>query len=72
MASDDFGDLGRKVEEKFRDVMPRVEEEVRRVITYLNDQVVPEVRVNSTRALRLAAEQLAKLADRLDRSSGKE
>jgi hypothetical protein len=72
MANDDFGDLGRKVEEKFRDVMPRVEEEVRRVITYLNDEVVPEVRENSTRALRLAAEQLAKLADRLDRYSGKE
>jgi hypothetical protein len=72
MANDDFGDLGRKVEEKFKDVMPRVEEEVKRVITYLNDQVVPEVRENSTKALRAAAEQLAKLAERIDRSSGKE
>lgn len=70
--SDDFGNLGRKVEEKFKDVMPRVEEEVKKVINYLNDEVVPEVRQNSSRALRSAAEQLAKLADRLDRAAGKD
>ena len=50
---DDFGNLGRKVEEKLREAMPRVEEEVKRVITYLNDQVVPEVRENSSKALRM-------------------
>ena len=69
---DDFGNLGRKVEEKLREAMPRVEEEVKRVITYLNDQVVPEVRENSSKALRIAAEQLAKLAERIDRTARKE
>jgi hypothetical protein len=69
---DDFGNLGRKVEEKLREAMPRVEEEVKRVITYLNDQVVPEVRENSSKALRIAAEQLAKLAERIERTAGKE
>lgn len=69
-ASDDLRDLGRKVEEKFNQAMPRVEEEVKKVITYLNDEVVPEVRQNSSRALKIASEQLAKLAERLDRSGG--
>ena len=69
-ASDDLRDLGRKVEEKFNQAMPRVEEEVKKVITYLNDEVVPEVRQNSSRALRIASEQLAKLAERLERSGG--
>ena len=42
--------------------------DVKRVITYLNDKVVPEVRENSSKALRIAAEQLGRLADHLDRA----
>jgi limonene-1,2-epoxide hydrolase len=63
----DFKDLGRKVEEKFNQALPRVEEEVKRVIAFLNDEVVPGVREGSSRALKAAADQLAKLAERLDR-----
>lgn len=70
-SADCLRDLGRKAEAKFKKEMPRVEEEVQKVIAYLNDVVVPEVRDNSSRALRAASEQLAKLAERLDRSSGK-
>lgn len=62
--------FGRKVEEKLTETMPRVEEEVRRVVAYLNDEVVPGVRENSSKALRTASEQLAKLADQLDRNKG--
>ncbi|HEX5235604.1 MAG TPA: hypothetical protein VFW25_09765 [Silvibacterium sp.] len=67
--SDEFRDLGRKVEEKFNQAMPRVEEEVKKVIAYLNDEVVPGVRENSSRALKAAADQLAKLAERIDRGA---
>lgn len=67
---DEFGDIGRKVEEKFNQAMPRVEEEVKRVIAYLNDEVVPGVRENSARVLKAAADQLNKLAERLDRVAG--
>jgi hypothetical protein len=67
---DDFRDFGRKVEEKFNQSMPRVEEEVKKVIAYLNDEVVPDVRENSSKALRSAAEQLTKLAEHLDRKIG--
>jgi len=67
-AGENLRDFSRKVEGKFNEKMPRVEEEVKKVIAYLNDEVVPGVRENSSRALRAAAEQLAKLAERLDSS----
>jgi gas vesicle protein len=69
-AGDSFRDFGRKVEDKFNDTMPRVEEEVKKVIAYLNDEVVPGVRQNSSKALKSAAEQLAKPAEKLDRGAG--
>lgn len=64
-----FENFGRKVDEKVTQAMPRIEEEVKKVIAYLNDEVVPGVRQNSSKALRTAAENLGKLADHLDRRS---
>jgi hypothetical protein len=61
-----FENFGRKVDAQFENIGPRIEDEVKRVIGYLNDQVVPQVRQNSSSALRAAAEQLARLADSLD------
>ncbi|HTW45460.1 MAG TPA: hypothetical protein VMD58_07940 [Acidobacteriaceae bacterium] len=68
--NEDLKDFGRRVEAKFNQTAPRIEEEVKKVIAYLNDEVVPEVRQNSSKALRVAAEQLAKLAEHLDRNTG--
>jgi hypothetical protein len=62
-----FEEFGRKVDERLSDALPRVEEEVKKVIAYLNDEVVPQVRQNSSQALRVAAEHLARLAEHLDR-----
>jgi hypothetical protein len=61
-----FENFGHKVDAQFGKIGPRIDDEVKRVITYLNDQVVPQVRQNSSSALRAAAEQLARLADHLD------
>jgi bisphosphoglycerate-dependent phosphoglycerate mutase len=61
-----FEEFGRKVDEHINNATPRVEEEVRKVISYLNNEVVPKVRQNSSEALRSAAEQLRKLADHLE------
>ena len=61
-----FENFGRKVDAQFGKVGPRIEDEVKRVVAYLNDQVVPQVRQNSSSALRTAAEQLGRLADYLD------
>ena len=65
-----FENFGRRIDDRFSDVVPRVEEEVKKVIAYLNDEVVPQVRQDSSQALRAAAEQLTKLADNLDRKRG--
>jgi len=62
-----FEEFGRKIDERVGDVLPRVEEEVKKVITYLNEEVVPQVRQNSSQALRIAAEHLARLAEHLDK-----
>jgi hypothetical protein len=53
-------------EQQLRDAAVRAEEEVRRVVTYINDEVVPEVRRNGSQALRAAAVELHKLAQRMD------
>lgn len=64
-----FEDFGRKIDERVNAGAPRVEEDLKKVIAYLNDEVVPQVRQNSSQALRIAAEQLAKLAEHLDKRS---
>jgi len=63
-----FENIGRKMDEHFGVCGERVEDDVKRVITYLNDKVVPEVRDHSSKALRIAAEQLSRLADHLERN----
>jgi glutamyl-tRNA reductase len=65
-----FEEFGKKVDEHLNSAAPRVEEEVKKVITWLNDEVVPEIRRNSSKGLRAAAEQLQKLAEHLDRRRG--
>ena len=65
-----FENIGRKLDEQLGGVSGRMEDEVRKVISYLNDRVVPEVRENSGKALRVAAEQLSRLADHLESRRG--
>jgi hypothetical protein len=56
---------------KIHQAVDRAERELKQLITYLNDEVVPSVRNDSSRALRNAAEQLSKLADYMDESKRK-
>lgn len=60
----DFSQTKRKLDE----AASKIEQEIKGVIEHLNDHVVPKVRTEGTQALRTAAEQLRKLADRLDNS----
>lgn len=53
-------------EQQLREGAARAEEELRRVLTFINDEVVPEVRRNGSGALRAAAVELEKLAQRMD------
>ena len=56
----------RRWEQQVRDAAMRVEDDLRRVVTYINDQVVPDIRRNGSEALRAAADELQKLARRMD------
>ncbi|GAC1436217.1 MAG: hypothetical protein NVS1B11_20170 [Terriglobales bacterium] len=67
-------DFNRKVEEasarvnkSVSDATERIEKETADLIQYLNNEVVPAVRQHSTKALRVAAEKLATLADYMER-----
>jgi len=53
-------------EQQLREAAARVEEDLRHVVTYINDEVVPDIRRNGSQALRDAALELQKLADRMD------
>jgi small-conductance mechanosensitive channel len=53
-------------EQQLRDVAKHAEEDLRRVVTYINDEVVPDIRQNGSQALRAAAAELQKLAQRMD------
>lgn len=55
-------DLGEEV----RQVANRAEEELQRLIRYMNDEVVPDVRKHSSTALRAAADSLRSLAQKMD------
>jgi hypothetical protein len=56
-------------EQRLREAAANVEVEVRRLITYVNDEVVPDVRKNSSQALRAAAAELDRLAKRMDEAN---
>jgi hypothetical protein len=53
-------------EQQLREAATRVEEDIRNVVTYINDEVVPDIRRNGSQALRAAAAELQKLAQRMD------
>ena len=53
-------------EQRLHEAAITIEDEVHRVITYINSEVVPEVRHNSSTALRSAAAELERLARRMD------
>ena len=48
------------------DVGRKIDEDLKQIVDYLNGEVVPKVRTQSSSALRKAAQQLQKLADFMD------
>ena len=69
-------EFDRKVEEasvrfnrSVANIAGTVEKETAELVTYLNDQIVPAVRSQSSKALRTAAEKLSEFADYLETHS---
>jgi len=58
--------LGEDLREAVTRATDRTEEELQRLIHFLNDEVVPDVRRHSSAALRAAAERLRALAQTMD------
>ena len=56
------GDPKRPWEQRLHEAAGTVEDELKRVIKYLNDEVVPEVRQSSSDALRAAGAEMNRLA----------
>ena len=56
-------------EQDLRNAAARAEDELQRLIRYINDEVVPDVRKHSSVALRSASDSLRSLADRMERGS---
>ena len=61
-------DTSARVNKTVGDTAERLEKEAAEFIKYLNDEVVPAVRRHSTKALRIAAEKLANLADYMEKN----
>jgi hypothetical protein len=59
-------ETGRRIGQKLGEADRRIREELQQVIDYLDKEVVPTVRGESSRGLRIAAEKLSKLADFMD------
>jgi hypothetical protein len=64
-------DFGRKLNEEISEAARKLEQESERVIAYLNREVVPAIRGQSSKALRTAAEQLNRLAEYMDQHRSK-
>lgn len=65
-----FEDMGRCVDQQFEAAVPKVEEEVKKAVSYFNNEVIPRLRQNSSHALYAMAAQLHKLASHLEQSGG--
>jgi hypothetical protein len=62
--ADPFEQASKKIGEAAK----QVEQELQDFVRHFNDDVVPKVRNEGSNALRRAAEELRKLADRMDDS----
>lgn len=55
-----------RLPEHFKETAARVEDELRNLAAYINDEVVPDVRRYSSEALRTAAIEFNKLAQKME------
>jgi hypothetical protein len=59
-------DPKRPWEQQVREAATHLEDDLRRFAGYVNDEIVPDIRRNGSEALRAAAAELHKLAQRME------
>ena len=64
-----FENAGRKMDQVLSDASERLERESQQLIKYINDELVPAIRVQSSRGLKLAAEKMRTFAEHLERET---
>jgi hypothetical protein len=62
------GEASSRASKSIAEAAERLEKESAEFIQYLNNEVVPAVRNHSTKALRIAAEKLTRLADYMEQT----
>ena len=60
------GDTKRPWEQRLQDAGTKLEEDLRRLTTYINDEIIPDVRRHGSHALRAAGDELHRLAKHMD------
>ena len=65
------GEPKRPWEQRLHEAGAQLEEDVRSAIKYINDEIIPDVRKNGSEALRSAAKELQRLAQRMDERAGR-
>ncbi len=66
-----FEDFGRKLNQEIGSATQKLEQEGEKLISYLNNEVVPAIRGESTKALRIAAEKLTQFANYMEQKKSK-
>ncbi|MGA3196194.1 MAG: hypothetical protein ABSD39_14440 [Terriglobales bacterium] len=61
-----------RINRSVANIAATLEKETAEMVKYMNDQVVPSVRTNSSKALRVAAGKLSEFAEFLEAQSKKE
>ena len=61
-----FTTAGERLDSMLGDASKRIEQETQAMIDYINDEVVPLVRENSSKGLHVAADKLKDFANYLD------
>ena len=62
---------GERVNQKIENAARTLELETEKLIQYINNEVVPEVRKHSSRGLRTASQKLQEFAEYLDKNSSR-
>ena len=58
-----FHEAAPHLNQKVNEAIPQFEKDAQELIAYLNDEVVPAIRTNSAKALRIASQKLTDLAE---------